>query len=122
VKYKYEFPVHQMTEKPINEFRYVYADGTTSLQCLKFSDFIEQPNKNSIIGWIYTTAEKTPILEDGKWYSVRHKSWEAASVKCVKCYKRGKFYDFFDADENAENHGVPVENYIVIAEMQEVAQ
>lgn len=119
MKYKYEFPVHPMSEIPKREFRYVAISGVTGM-CQSHNRFRLQ--ERSVVGWIYVQADKTPILEDGKFYSVRHKSWEAASVKCVKCYNRGKFYDFFDANENAENQGVPVENYIVIAEMQEVAQ
>ena len=118
MKYKYEFPVHPMGDIPKRSFRYLWSLGTTSV-AQEPERFILQANA---VGWVYVEAEKTPILEDGKWYSVRHKSWEAASVKCVKCYSRGKFYDFFDADENAENQGVPVENYIVIAEMQEVKE
>ena len=119
MKYKYEFPVHPISEIPKREFRYVYINGLTSVSQPHEKFRLEERNS---VSWIYVKAEKTPILENGRWYLVKHNSWEAASVKCVKCYSRGKFYDFFDADENAENQGVPVENYIVIAEMQEVTQ
>jgi hypothetical protein len=113
VKYKYEFPVYPMSEIPKREFRYVYINGLTSVSQPHERFRLEERNS---VGWIYVKAEKTPILEDGKWYLVRQQSQSEFDLN-VLYYNDG----LFRLGKGSQN-SYQVNEFTVIAEMQEVAQ
>lgn len=108
MKYKYEFPVHPITEQPTNTFRYI---GYGGLSTPFFPEDYNSYESKNAVGWIYDEPEKTPILEDGKWYLVEKLG---TGKRYVRLFRNGCWYD----GDNLYSFGF----YTVIAEMQEVKE
>jgi len=108
MKYEYKIPIHPMTEMPTGTFQYVYRDilGVGHWFAKDFN-----PNLNDATGWISCSVERTPILEEGKWY----KAIKQDNSKTVVIYSDGHLH--FDSDCSDYE---PVQKFNIICEMTEV--